>query len=1488
MKNILLSLFTVIGLFVNIFAQETLPTSSTNINLCGNGTSNGWNWNLQTSNCGINRGSFSIGNGNHYIIINHTGADRLSFRVLNRTSSFASDVNSWIKVEHSTSNSGPWVTVWDSPTNPSNGTVYTINNLPSNSNYTRIIRVGSSSNGRIELENITLNLGCTNTFSFGSGNAPGPGLFVNLTTCAYAGDFSTLNNTVANTNYIATSNNSNDWITIRQGSSDGPAIAFGQTPLSWTSTVSGSYFVHVNTNNSCGTQNSCRTLAIQRPNTLCSGVPIAGTTTPSTQNVSTGSTTTISVTGFSTDSGITFQWQQSNSSSGPWSNVSGGSGATTSTYTTPAINNNIYYRCVVTCTNSGSSSNSTVAEVIRSYCSSGASSSADSYIARVRLNSIDQSSSNCVGYTDNTLTSTDLSLGESYDLIVNLGTCSGNYNNIIRTWIDWNGNGIFENDEIIGTSGSVAGNGGSYTVPVTVPETALTNTPLRMRVSSREGSLLPSSCESYSWGETEDYTIVAISPDYKVEWISMDIGSSDWCKEIEEEREVSVTLKNTGNKTWNSEYSTNIGVRWSTNGSNFSPWTDYHVRVSAGSLAPGQTGTFTLNIKPKNATAGPNYSTDLSDGLYYLVFDVVNEAQCWFGNNNNVCGPGNQTFVSNAIQIKSTCFPFCENGTYELESPHDTDNILWYDSNEPCSTPIAEGQIFEANLTETTTYYTNGFNNSDITNGSIVGNPLSSNFAEVGQMFDVGAPSGKDVIVTGLTVVKRVASQTIRIYYRPESYINYWEGQDQGGWITLIDEFSGSGASSTFEFSEPVVIPADCRYGFYVRADVDYTTNINTVSNSDILLYGGHGGRLSTTPFVMQAQRGFSGTVFYSSRPKTDKVPITYVKIDASDPGVLSGEQDICVGQSTIFSSSGDLGIWTSSNPSVASINNDGEIDGLSSGSSLITYTTSNGGFCEDNSSTRLVNVNGPNTEITVNNQIVQILEGDVVWHGSENNDWGNPLNWYYYNGNNYVIPNLAPSLNTNAFVVPSSVGGDCVGGNDNPIVTTTGSGIAKSLYIENTSLELKPNATLEVHGDFMNFGTFIAGSESEVIFNGSVIQSIGGNDSTTFYNLTLNNTLNDEYNLILEQDINVKNDLTLTNGILKLNQQIVNLGTTGNIIDENNDNYIFCECPNAYIRAVRTINDAGVEVDAGNIGLGITPGIDRPLGTLEIIRRHQRIENADGLLESISRVYEVKDILGSQIPNNGDLKATLKVKYLTHELNGITEQNLSIYRQPDLLVDTWFEYGGSVDLGEQKVIFENWNGFSGITLSEVNSPLPIKLTSFVSKCEGKIPVLKWTTESEQNSDYFQIERSRDGFEWIEVSKVQAYGYSNTTKEYKFYDLNSGSFEGYYRLKQVDFDGKFEIFSPIYSNCIEVKGTEYDIFPNPTKDEFFIGIRSDINEKVNVSITDFSGKIIKETSVEIKKGYTLEKFDLSQYPTGIYLITIISNNNKYIHKVIKK
>lgn len=201
----------------------------------------------------------------------------------------------------------------------------------------------------------------------------------------------------------------------------------------------------------------------------------------------------------------------------------------------------------------------------------------------------------------------------------------------------------------------------------------------------------------------------------------------------------------------------------------------------------------------------------------------------------------------------------------------------------------------------------------------------------------------------------------------------------------------------------------------------------------------------------------------------------------------------------------------------------------------------------------------------------------------------------------------------------------------------------------------------------------------------------------------------------------------------------------------------------------------------------------------------------------------------------------------------------------------------------------EEW-WLDNIELVEIqNIPLPVTLTSFTSECDSGMPLLKWTTASEQNSDYFQIERSRDGVDWISGSKVQAIGNSNTAKNYQFYDMSSGRFEGYYRLKQVDFDGQFEYFGPIYSNCMEsVNKLECEIFPNPSSNEIFIGLRNNREENVQILILDNSGRMILQESLKVNDGYTLKAIDLKSYQSGIYQFIIITSKDKHIHKVIKK
>jgi len=127
---------------------------------------------------------------------------------------------------------------------------------------------------------------------------------------------------------------------------------------------------------------------------------------------------------------------------------------------------------------------------------------------------------------------------------------------------------------------------------------------------------------------------------------SINYGSSTWCSG--DTRNVSVEIKNVGTATWNSSPGViNVGIKWNTNGAS---WTDYHIRVSAGIVAPGNSVIYLIPITASNHD-GSSYTTPLAAGANNLTVDVVYEGVSWFGDNNNGVGPGNIKFVSPNINI---------------------------------------------------------------------------------------------------------------------------------------------------------------------------------------------------------------------------------------------------------------------------------------------------------------------------------------------------------------------------------------------------------------------------------------------------------------------------------------------------------------------------------------------------------------------------------------------------------------------------------------------------------------------------------------------------------------------------------------------------------------------------------------------------------------------------------------------------------------------
>ncbi len=115
---------------------------------------------------------------------------------------------------------------------------------------------------------------CNNSTQYGGTTAPTGGGTNNISGCNYASEYAPITGVAAATNYQITSSIATDFITVRQGTSGGTVIAFGVQPLTWTSTVAGTYYIHFNTDASCGTQSICRNtdiIHINPPNdTPCS------------------------------------------------------------------------------------------------------------------------------------------------------------------------------------------------------------------------------------------------------------------------------------------------------------------------------------------------------------------------------------------------------------------------------------------------------------------------------------------------------------------------------------------------------------------------------------------------------------------------------------------------------------------------------------------------------------------------------------------------------------------------------------------------------------------------------------------------------------------------------------------------------------------------------------------------------------------------------------------------------------------------------------------------------------------------------------------------------------------------------------------------------------------------------------------------------------------------------------------------------------------
>lgn len=193
-----------------------------------------------------------------------------------------------------------------------------------------------------------------------------------------------------------------------------------------------------------------------------------------------------------------------------------------------------------------------------------------------------------------------------------------------------------------------------------------------------------------------------------------------------------------------------------------------------------------------------------------------------------------------------------------------------------------------------------------------------------------------------------------------------------------------------------------------------------------------------------------------------------------------------------------------------------------------------------------------------------------------------------------------------------------------------------------------------------------------------------------------------------------------------------------------------------------------------------------------------------------------------------------------------------------------------------------NGAGHEGtFNISASGTALPVTIVEFRGQVASPFNVLSWTTNTEVNNAGFAIERSADGKKYSTIATMNsaaAGGNSTSSLNYRFVDEKPLGGSNYYRLKQTDLDGKVNYSTVVLlKNKVDVLSITA-IYPNPAKDQINLQIVSPTSERITLSITDMSGRVIQQQHIQLNKGENQMQFNLRSMSPGTYLLKGITDD----------
>lgn len=181
---------------------------------------------------------------------------------------------------------------------------------------------------------------------------------------------------------------------------------------------------------------------------------------------------------------------------------------------------------------------------------------------------------------------------------------------------------------------------------------------------------------------------------------------------------------------------------------------------------------------------------------------------------------------------------------------------------------------------------------------------------------------------------------------------------------------------------------------------------------------------------------------------------------------------------------------------------------------------------------------------------------------------------------------------------------------------------------------------------------------------------------------------------------------------------------------------------------------------------------------------------------------------------------------------------------------------------------------------------LPLVLRKFSVTQRGNENLIKWATESEMNIEYFEVERSADGLNFLPVNQTLARNTSGHN-EYSFTDNNFPAGVNYYRLKIVEA-ASVTRYSVIVKTFSETKNEGLIISPNPVIGNFSVSYTALSDGLVIIRITDINGRLINIIHESVNRGQNIIYLQsISAWKPGIYLVSVQQGSAVQHGKLIK-